>query len=193
MRCQKCNNEINPGQEVCLNCGHILGYESEESKTCVHCNRQIPISYKKCPYCKKKQASRKQKIIFFLLLLIATFLNYKIIDNLKERNELARDRDYEKYCQDLSYEELVRRNKHYDESYIRLEGIIKNVESVSELMHLIKISMYVEDNKDYEVDVYYLNLNSKGLMNKDKIEIYGKYKTLKGNKPVINAQIVNRL
>ena len=52
MKCSKCNNKINESQEVCLNCGHILGYESENSKKCIHCNREIPLSYRKCPYCK---------------------------------------------------------------------------------------------------------------------------------------------
>ena len=41
MNCSKCNNVINEGQEVCLSCGHILGYEAEASKKCIHCNREI--------------------------------------------------------------------------------------------------------------------------------------------------------
>ena len=32
MKCSKCNNAIKERQEVCLSCGHILGYESEASK-----------------------------------------------------------------------------------------------------------------------------------------------------------------
>ncbi len=190
MQCSKCNHAIKIGQEVCLNCGHILGYESEESKTCIHCNRPIPISYKKCPFCKKKQMSRKYKILFLLILIITSYFNYIIISNVKSHSYMELGEEYEKNCLNIRYEELVRRNDYYLESYITTKCKIIEVESVFFPLNVIKITAYVEENKDYKIELIYINTNKTGYLVEDEIEIYGKYKKLKGNTPVINAKII---
>lgn len=190
MKCSKCNHSINPGQEVCLTCGHILGYESEESKTCIHCNRTIPVSYKKCPFCKKKQISRKYKIIFFLIMIIVTYFNYLIINNIRSRTYYEIGEEYENYCTAVSYEELVRRNSYYDEAYINIRAKVLKVESKNPLFNYITITAYVEENENYKIEIRYINSNKTGYITGDEINIYGKYKTLKGNTPIINAKII---
>lgn len=189
MKCSKCNNFITAGQEVCLHCGHILRYESEEQiKKCIHCNRYIPISYKKCPYCKKGQKSKKKKIIAFIIIIIIVIINYHYFNCLYETNDVIFKNADSKYQSDISYEELVRKNTYYDESLITFTGKVISVESVSRLTNSIKIKMYLEDDKDKVVEVKYMNRQKIGILKNDEIIIYGKYKKLKGNIPEINAQ-----
>lgn len=190
MECLNCHNEIKEKQEVCLSCGHILRYESEESKTCIHCNRRIPIAYKKCPYCKKKQVSKRKTFIKLVVLLLVIFANYKCFQYLNIYNELEMKTNYDKYYDKVSYEELVRRNKYYDEAFIKLTGKVIRVDKVTSLSNIIKITMYVE-NKDNKVTVYYKNRKSKGFMKNDTIEVYGKYKKIEGNTPRFTAQIID--
>ncbi len=187
MKCSNCNHEIYRGQEVCLVCGHILRYESEESKICVHCNRLIPISYKKCPYCKKKQESKKLKVLSMLMIFFIVIID---IICFYGTNEIIFSNSLAKYHMNISYEDIVRKNKEYDESYLTLTGNIISVEKVSMLTNIIKIKLYVENKQDNIVNVYYVNNNHIGLLKNDKITIYGKYKRLKGNIPEINAQII---
>lgn len=191
MKCSKCNNEIKSGQEVCLNCGHILRYESEEqTKRCIHCNRPIPISYKKCPYCKKGQKSKKKKVLSFIFLITILIINHYYINCLYETNDIIFTKDYSKYQSDISYEKLIRDNTSYDETYITFKGKIISVESLSHLTNSIKIKLYLEDDKDKIVEVRYMNRKKIGLLKEDEIIIYGKYKKLKGNIPEINAQTI---
>lgn len=191
MKCSKCNNNIKAGQEVCLHCGHILHYESEEqTKKCIHCNRYIPISYKKCPYCKKSQKSKKKQILTFIFLITVLIINYHYIHCLYETNDIIFQNDYSKYQSNISYEQLVRKNTYYDESYIILTGKIISVESISHLTNSIKIKLYLEDDENKIVEVKYMNRQKTGFMKDDKITIYGKYKRLKGNTPEINAQTI---
>lgn len=190
MFCSKCNNQIQEGQEVCLSCGHILRYESEESKLCIHCNRNIPIAYKKCPYCKKKQRSKK-KMIFIIILLVITFLvNYGALDRINHDYELSRNKNYKKDCITISYEDMIRKNKFYDEAYIKVEGKIISVEKVSMLFNEIKIEIITEENPNYKLDIYYKNYDSKGFLIDDEIIVYGKYKSLNGNTPQIKSRII---
>lgn len=191
MKCSKCSNSITAGQEVCLNCGHILHYESEEeTKRCIHCDRYIPISYKRCPYCKKGQKSKKKKILSFLFLTIMIIINYHYFYCLYETNDIIFKKDTTKYQSDISYEKLVRKNTYYDESFVTFTGKIISVESVSHLTNSIKIKIYLEDDLDKIVEVKYMNRQKMGLLKDDEIIVYGKYKRLKGNIPEINAQII---
>lgn len=187
MKCSNCNHEIYRGQEVCLVCGHILRYESEETKICVHCNRLIPISYKKCPYCKKKQESKALKVLSMLMIFLIIIIN---IICFYGTNVINFSNNIDKYHMYITYEDIVRKNKEYDETYLSLTGNIISVEKVSKLINIIKIQIYVEDNQDNIINVYYVNNKNIGLLKNDKITIYGKYKRLKGNTPEINAQII---
>lgn len=189
MKCSKCNNNITSGQEVCLKCGHILRYESEEqTRKCIHCNRPIPLSYKKCPYCKKSQKSKKKKILSLIFIIVVVLINYHYINCLNETNDIIFQNKYDKYQSNISYEELVRKNVYYDESYITFTGKIISIESTSRLTNSIKIKMYLEDDKEKIVEVKYMNRTNIGFLKDDEITVFGKYKKLKGNIPEINAQ-----
>lgn len=185
MECSKCNHKINPGQEVCLSCGHILRYESENSKKCFHCNRSIPVSYKKCPYCKKKQTSRKIYLIVIFILSIILLDKY-IIDNIYDFNVNNIIDTYE----EVSYEELVKKNIYYDESFIKITGKVISVDSVSYFFNKIKINLYTDDDESHQLEIIYKNKPSIGFITNDEIVIYGKMKKLDGNKPVIYASII---
>ncbi len=187
MECSKCHKQINPGQEVCLSCGHILGYESDISKKCRHCNREIPINYKKCPYCKKKQDS-KRSLIIKLIIVVTLIINVYLYINLYGDNYILNS-NYKQDCSSVSYKDLVKKNKYYDESYVTLTGTVIKVKEISTLLNRIEIEMYIE-NKDEVVIVRYNNKKSIGFLKDDKITIYGKYKRLSGNKPIINSKII---
>lgn len=45
------------------------------------------------------------------------------------------------------YEELVRKNIQYDETFITFKGKVISVESTSYITNSIKIKMYVEEEK----------------------------------------------
>lgn len=188
MECSKCHKQIKPGQEVCLSCGHILGYESEVSKKCRHCNREIPINYKKCPYCKKKQDS-KRSLIIKLIIILTIIINIYLYVTVFEDNYMLNS-NYREDCSSITYEQLVKKNQYYDESYVKLTGNVIKVNSISRIFNRIEIEMYLDNNKDEVVIVRYHNKKSMGLLKDDKITIYGKYKRLDGNKPVINSKII---
>lgn len=187
MECSKCHEKINPGQEVCLSCGHILGYESDVSKKCRHCNREIPINYKKCPYCKKRQDS-KRSLVIKLIILLTIIINVYLFINLYGDNYML-DKNYKKYCTNVAYQDLVKKNKYYDESYVTLTGKVMKVEEVNRLFNRIEIEMFIDNQKEI-VKVRYNNKESIGLLIGDEITIYGKYKRLSGNTPIINSKII---
>lgn len=188
MECSKCHNEIKPGQEVCLSCGHILGYESEISKKCRHCNREIPINYKKCPYCKKRQGS-KRSIIINLIIVITIIINTLIYIDLYGDNYMLNN-NYREDCTSISYQDLVKKNKYYDESYVTLTGKVIRVREVNRFFNRIEIEIFI-DNQNEIIKVRYNNRDSIGLVNGDRITIYGKYKRLSGNTPIINSKIID--
>lgn len=191
MKCSKCNNEINSGQEVCLKCGHILRYESEEqTKKCIHCNRHIPISYKKCPYCKKSQQSKKKRIILFIFIILLILTNLYYINFFYETDNVLFRRDLKDYQSNISYEDMVRKSTYYDEEYLTYQGKVISIESTSWITNSIKIKLYLEDDKDKIVEVNYHNRKKEGFLKGDEIIVYGKYKRLKGNTPVFNAQTI---
>lgn len=189
MHCSKCNGEIVEGQEVCLKCGHILGYESEISKPCIHCSREIPIAYKKCPYCKKTQKSHRL-IKTIVIILLATTINYLCLSILYSPSVFVLADDYKKECEIIDYMTLVRKNTYYDEAYVKVKGEIKEVESISNITKKIKITLFVEDNPSSIIEVKFNNNKSIGYVSGDKVEIYGKYKEIKGNTPVIKARYI---
>ena len=190
MECLNCHNEIKEKQEVCLSCGHILRYESEESKTCIHCERRIPVNYKKCPFCHKKQCSGKKTFLKLVFIVISLFITNYCIQTIKSLNELEAKSNYDKYYDNVSYEELVRRNKYYDEAFIKFNGIVESVEKVSNIKNIIKITLYVEGNIDNKITVYYNNRRTVGYLKGDNILVYGKYKKIEGNTPRFNAQLI---
>lgn len=186
MKCSKCNNRIAEGQEVCLNCGHILGYESELSKKCIHCNREIPIAYKKCPYCKKKQ-KKKRYVLKILLIIFIMIIDWLILTTLYSSESFIVKKDYKEKCKVVSYEKLVREYNKYNGELVTLTGNVKSVNKTGVLFNIITISISV-DNKDYEV--IFNNKNNIGIIDGDEITIYGKYIKLKGNTPVISAKYI---
>ena len=187
MKCSKCNNKIKERQEVCLSCGHILGYESEASKKCIHCNREIPLSYKKCPFCRKKQNKRKW-IVLIISLLIIMLINLNLLTILYSSDTIDIKDNYKETCEEILYEDLVRKNIKYDESLVKISGTVKDVEKISKFFNRIKITITIDNNTIF---IIYNNKTSVGFINGDKVEIYGKYKDLEGNKPIIHAKYIN--
>lgn len=190
MQCSKCNHLINEGQEVCLNCGHILGYESEESKNCLHCAREIPIAYKKCPYCHKKQRSKR---IFFLILIIIFITNTFSLSIIYSSSNLDKKNNYVKECIQVSYENLVRKSIYYEGSLIKISGKIISVESLSNITRKIKVKIYVNNDSDYIIEGNFYNKDLIGFIKNDEVTIYGKYKKLKGNIPIINIKYIDMI
>lgn len=97
--------------------------------------------------------------------------------------------NYKDDCSNVSYVDLVKKNRYYDESYITLTGKVIKVREVSKFLNRIEIEMYI-DNQDEVVKVRYNNKKNLGLVKDDKITIYGKYKRLSGNTPIINSKII---
>lgn len=188
MQCSKCSNSIFEGQEVCLKCGHILGYESQESKPCRHCSREIPIEYKKCPYCKKKQRS-KRKVLVNILLPFTFFITAMMLMVLYSPSKPLLEKEYKESCIQVEYETLVRQFSKYDEGSFALQGKIESVDKIKFGNH-ISIIISLENNENYLVEVHYNNNLKKGFIKDDEIIVYGKYKDLRGNIPLIRAKYI---
>lgn len=188
MECSKCHKSIKEGQEVCLSCGHILGYESEVSKKCRHCNRKIPINYRKCPFCKKKQVYKRPFFIMIFILLVA-FLNIYFFISLYGDNITLKN-NYKNDCTEISYTEMVKKNEYYDEAYIKFSGTVKSVRSINKFANKIEIEIIMDNNPARIVKVKYFNVNKIGFIKGDSITVYGKYKHLSGNTPIINSRII---
>lgn len=186
MKCSKCNNNIFEGQEVCLNCGHILGYESELSKRCIHCSREIPIAYKKCPFCKKKQ-KKKRYVLKTILVLFVLLVDYILLTYLYSPDTFIIKKEYKEKCESISYKELIRENKKNIGTLIKVSGTIKDVKKRGTIFNIITITLETNGN---EYEIIFNNKNDIGLMDLDIITVYGKYKELKGNTPVINAKYI---
>lgn len=186
MNCSKCNNSINEGQEVCLNCGHILGYESESSKKCIHCNRNIPLEYKKCPYCKRKQ-KRKRYLLKFIVIMIIMLINTYLLTLLYSSEVTEIKKSYKEDCKVVTVKELIEDNKELDETLVTFEASVKDVVKVSSIFNRVLITADVNNQTIY---IYFNNKESIGYLKNDIIKVYGKYKELSGNKPVIHAKYV---
>ena len=187
MKCSKCNNKINESQEVCLNCGHILGYESENSKKCIHCNREIPLSYRKCPYCKKNQ-KRKRYILKVLTIIIVIILDILILNNLYSAEVKDIKKSYKEDCKSVTVQELIKDNKKLDEHIVKITGQVKDVTESITIFNRVRIELEIDNHILY---IYYNNKNSTGYLNGDTVTVYGKYKKLSGNKPIIYAKYIN--
>lgn len=186
MNCSKCNNVINEGQEVCLSCGHILGYESEASKKCIHCNREIPQAYKKCPYCKKKQ-KRKRYLLKFIIIVIIMLINIRLLTIMYSSEVVDNKTTYKEDCKQVEVVDLIDNHNKYIDDLVTLEGTVTNVEKASILFNRVKITLKVDNQKVY---IYYNNKDEVGYSNGTNIKIYGKFKNIEGNKPIINAKYV---
>lgn len=186
MKCSKCNNDIFEGQEVCLKCGHILGYESELSKKCIHCNREIPIAYKKCPYCKKNQ-KKKRYLLKFLVIVLIIFIDWNLLTMLYAPDTFIMKKDYKEKCQEIKYETLIRKNDKYKETLVTFDGIVTKVEKSGKIFNILTITI---KNHDDEYEVVFNNKKDIGFINGDKVTIYGKFNGLNGNIPVINAKYI---
>lgn len=189
MKCSKCNNPINEGQEVCLSCGHILGYESQISKPCTHCNREIPIEYKKCPYCKKKQKYHHRLtsvLVIFLAIGLSSFMLYV----LYSPSNTVIETEYKNSCHNYSYEELVRNFNQLEDASVRIVGHVTNVKTTGIINNKIQIELFLEENEHYLIKVNYQNNSNLGIIYGDQIIIYGDYTSLDGNTPFIDARYI---
>lgn len=186
MKCSKCNNDIFEGQEVCLKCGHILGYESELSKKCIHCNREIPIAYKKCPYCKKNQ-KKKRYLLKFIVILFILLIDWNLLTILYAPDTFTIKKDYKEKCEVVNYEVLIRENEKHKNKLITFNGIIKDVKKSSTIFNILTIEV-IDGIQEYKV--IYNNKNNIGFIDEDQVTIYGKFKELDGNVPIINAKYI---
>ncbi len=190
MECQKCHHEIVKDQEVCLNCGHILGYESTESYPCPHCSRLIPIGINKCPYCKKKlYKSRKKKAIiftFFILIINLIFLHYLY----KAPNERV-ETNYKELCIPITYEQLLRKAEYYNNYNVYFDGSIIDINTTNKNKKNMEITILVDGKEDEEVLLSFKNIESKGYRVNDIVTVYGNYTSLNGNIPYIKAKYID--
>ncbi len=189
MECHKCHKEVKKGQEVCLNCGHILGYESLECKSCPHCNRDIPVNATKCPYCKKKlvHSLKKKAIIVTLLFSSITFIClYSLYGIPNERIAT----NYKDQCIEINYENLIRKADYYNHYNVFFEGKIKSITTVDKHRKIMEIAIIMDNNEEHKIDLEYRNIESIGYMVGDTVKVYGKYLSLNGNIPYIKAKYI---
>lgn len=189
MKCHKCHCEIKKGQEVCLNCGHILGYESLDCIECPHCNRNIPINSKKCPFCKKELIkSRKKKAI--LITLLFSFITFICLYSLYGIPNERVANNYKEQCIEINYEKLIRKADYYNRYNIYFQGKIKSITTVDKRRKIMEMEIITDNNSEHLIDIEYRNTESLGYMVGDEVIIYGKYLSLNGNIPYIIAKYI---
>jgi len=189
MECHKCHHEVKKGQEVCLNCGHILGYESLDCLECPHCNRSIPVNSRKCPFCKKTLIkSRKKKAI--LITLLFSFITFLCLYSLYGTPNERIATNYKEQCIEINYEKLIRKADYYNRYNIYFEGKIKSITTVDKRHKIMEMEIITDNNTEHLIDIEYRNTESLGYMVDDEVIIYGKYLSLNGNIPYIKAKYI---
>ena len=189
MECHKCHNKVRKGQEVCLNCGHILGYESMECKMCPHCNRDIPINANKCPFCNKKMNPNNNKKTIFFIIIIA-LLNVIVLISLYRTPNPRVEANYRDQCVPITYEQMIRKADYYHHYNVYFSGKIKNITTINRSRKIMELTIMVDNQEEQMVDVEFKNIESIGYMLNDEVTIYGKYQSLNGNIPFIKAKYV---
>ena len=113
-------------------------------------------------------------------------INANLLTILYSSDSLDIKDNYKEKCEEILYEDLVRKNTKYDEALVKVSGTVKDVKKINKIFNRIKITINIDNNT-----MYIIYNTSVGFINGDIIEIYGKYKELEGNKPIIHAKYIN--
>ncbi len=169
---------------------------SENEIECIYCHNTFQKGMSICPHCRKRQKNNLS-IAFFLLfaaVFITIILCTHFIEKIGDNSNLSEE-DYKQSCELVSYENLVRKPVDYKDKDIRIIGTVIDVSGTDTgLGNNMKITIdanLFNDGKNYYVEVSYVDKKyEQGFINGDMITVYGKYQTINGNTPVINAKYI---
>ena len=109
--------------------------EVKETKICKHCQTEIPKKAKVCPQCRRKQGGKLKWIVSIIVVL---FFFFGLLGNDDSSYTLSEDattmtkQEYMDACQDVTYEELARRNSNYVGSKVKFTGKVFQVVNSSD-------------------------------------------------------------
>lgn len=169
---------------------------SENEIECIYCHNTFQKGMSICPHCRKRQKSNLS-IVFFLLfaaIFITIILCTHFIEKIGDGSNLSEE-DYKQSCELVSYENLVRKPVDYKDKDIRIIGTVVEVTGIDTgLGNDMKITIdanLFNDGKNYYVEINYVDKKyEQGFINGDMITVYGKYQTINGNMPVVNAKYI---
>lgn len=146
-------------------------------KKCRYCKTEIDKNAKICPNCKKKQTSKGQIIIAFIIIFVALLL---FAIDLNSEEEVS----FDKYTQ-LNPQELhgdyvsneISAKEKYSNNYYYFTGKIFKVEEYLGDRYLeIRYTYNNDTTKIIELDAYFNNDDIKTLAKDQEVTVYCKFK-----------------
>lgn len=168
----------------------------QETVECRYCFKDFKKGLTICPYCHKSQKDQTGTVIIGILLVILLLC---IIGNhfldlyfTKPMNES----EYKINCRLTSYEELVKKPKEFKYSDIRVIGKVVDVDgddvSYGNIMTVtIDANLFNEDYEQLITFKYVDKEYNTGLIKGDIVSVYGKYQSINGNVPYVEAKYIN--
>lgn len=168
-----------------------------ETKTCKHCQSEIPYKAKVCPQCRKKQKGGKLKFIIgavVIIIVAAMILGGGSGIKLSKDAQNMSKKDFKAACETYDYKELARSAKDMVGNKIKITGQVVQVVSENENIPSEYRMAVTKDEYGLWDDYVYLNYTLKDkerLIEDDIVTIYGEitgevtYTTVLGGKVTV--------
>ncbi|NLL02170.1 MAG: hypothetical protein GX265_04035 [Mollicutes bacterium] len=168
---------------------------SKEMVECRHCYKDFEKGLTICPYCHKSIKDQTGTVIIGILsviLLLSIIGNHFV--NLYFTNPIS-ENEYKINCRLTSYEELVRQPKEFKYQDIKILGKVVDVQgndvSYGNIMTVtIDANLFNEDHEQIITFKYVDKEYATGFIKGDIVTVYGKYQSINGNIPHIDARYI---
>jgi len=164
-------------------------------KECVYCHKTFEKGYTICPHCHKRQ--KKNIGLIFFILCAVTFLFGIICFHFIEKYLFNTDNenDYKASCVLVDYENLVRHPVDYKGKTVRVIGTVVEVNGYDDgfgnNMEITINANQFDNGKEQLVTIDFSDKDyTQGFITGDLITVYGKYNSIDGNIPRIEAKYI---
>ena len=160
---------------------------------CKYCHQEFEKGYTICPHCHRRQNTLGYTfIIIFGIVFLFGIICFHFVDKyiFKEVKE-----DYTETCTLVDYETLVRHPKDYRGKDVKVIGKVVSVDGYdtgfSNNMY-ITINANLSDSGEEKLITLSFNDNTydQGFIKNDLITAFGKYESINGNTPNIDAKFI---
>ncbi len=186
-------NETTKSEE--LNQEVTINTDTSNLLECKYCHQKYEKGYTICPHCHKRQGNSigLSFFIIFAVCFLFGIISFHFIDKyiIKKTN----DTDYKDTCILVDYENLVRKPKDYKGKDVKVIGEVVKVEGYdtgygNEMIITINANLF-EGSAEHLITIDYSdNSYEQGFIEGDIITVYGKYNSINGNMPNIEAKYI---
>lgn len=168
---------------------------ASDKQECRFCHNIFDKGLRICPNCYRKQ--KNNKLIIFLIVFASVFIAFVGICSYLDENIFnpVSETEYKSECKFVSYEDLIRVPKTYRGEKVSIIGIIDSVygydEGLGNNMTIeINANLFDDDSIQRVIVTFKDRKYEQGFVAGDIIRVYGKYSSINGNEPTIDAKYI---